>query len=530
MRIEKVRVRSFKRFTDLEVGPIPFKAKLVILVGPNGSGKSSLLEAFNHWHTLRGWRSVGDHRYLLKEGVPLGGDWNEESVTVSFHGIDSSNNNVRDKLYFRTAYRNEPDFNIQGLQRIASPTENPKVDRFIINEASVSQNYQRLVGKTLAGVFEDANGSKVVSQLRDELTGRIKTTLSAVFEDLTLNSIGDPLNNGAFYFKKGASAPFHYKNLSAGEKSVFDLILDLVVNSSHYPDAIFFIDEPEAHIHTEKQAATLRALSNLIPALGQLWCSTHSLGMLLEAQKIEQEQPGSVAFLDFSDRDYDVPHSIQPSHPDRQLWDKTLELTLGSLSSLIGPNTIYLCEGDPKSRKNKSFDAQVLERVFGATQPQSSFVSVGSSDEVIDPTGATAQALKAIFPNAKIRRVVDRDYLSMQEIEELKRRGICVTSERHLEAYLLSDEIIEKLCHKHGHPNLVPSALQIKENAIQTSIGQGNDADDVKSAAGIIVNGLRSLLQITNGGSSTHPFLRDTMAPLITADTKTYARLSADLA
>ncbi|MBS9727257.1 AAA family ATPase, partial [Stutzerimonas stutzeri] len=135
---------------------------------------------------------------------------------------------------------------------------------------------------------------------------------------------------------------FHYKNLSAGEKSVFDLILDLVVNSSHYPDAIFFIDEPEAHIHTEKQAATLRALFGLIPEDGQLWCSTHSLGMLLEAQKIESEQPGSVAFLDFSNRDYDVEQEILPSSPDRQLWDKSLELTLGSLSSLVGPNTIYL--------------------------------------------------------------------------------------------------------------------------------------------------------------------------------------------
>lgn len=530
MRVDKIRLRSFKRFTDLEVGPIPIEAKLVVLVGPNGSGKSSLLEAFNHWHSLRGWGNVGDPRYLLKDGVPLGGDWNRESVTVSFHGVDNLDNNVRDKLYFRTAYRNEPDFNVHGLQRIPSPTESPRVDRFIVNEVSVSQNYQRLVGKTLGGVYDDTNGDKLVSQLRDELTGKIKETLGTVFDDLTLSSIGDPLNNGAFYFKKGYSAQFHYKNLSAGEKSVFDLILDLVVNSSHYPDAIFFIDEPEAHIHTEKQAATLHALFNLIPDQGQLWCSTHSLGMLLEAQKIEQEHPGSVAFLDFSDRDYDSHHQILPSRPDRQLWDKTLELTLGSLSSLIGPNTIYLCEGDPLSRKNKSFDAQVLERIFSAAQPQSSFVSVGNTDAVIDPAGAAAQALKAIFPNAQIKRVVDRDYLSAHEVQELRDRGVRVTSERHLEAYLLSDEIIEKLCSTLGRTDLVTQALQIKQDSIQTSVGQGNDIDDVKSAAGMIVNGLRTLLQIRNGGSSTHPFLRDTMAPLVTADTTTYTRLLADLA
>src|SRR5690606_35683461 len=133
-------------------------------------------------------------------------------------------------------------------------------------------------------------------------------------------------------------------------------------------------------------------------------------------------------------------------------------------------------------RKNKSFDAQVLERVFSASQPQSSFVSVGNTDAVIDPAGAASQTLKAIFPNAQIKRVVDRDYLSAQEVEELKDRGVRVTSERHLEAYLLSDEIIEKLCHANGRADLITQALQIKQASIQTSINQGNDVDDVKSA------------------------------------------------
>lgn len=529
MRVEKIRLKSFKRFTDLTVGPIPEEARLVVLVGPNGSGKSSLLEAFNHWHGLTGWGTHGDHKYLFKDGVPIEGNWIMETVKVSFHGIDANDRNVKDRLYFRTAYRNEPDFNVQTLQRMALPTDQPRVDRFIVNEVSVSQNYQRLVGRTLGGVFDEQNQEKLVGQLRDELTGKIKTTLLSVFEDLTLDSIGDPLNNGSFYFTKGSSSPFHYKNLSAGEKSVFDLILDLVVNSTHYPDAIFFIDEPEAHIHTEKQAASLRALYDLIPEQGQLWCSTHSLGMLLEAQKIAADLPGSVVFLDFSDRDYDLPQTILPSQPDRQLWEKTIELTLGSLASLLGPHTIYLCEGDPLSRKNKSFDAQVLDRVFGATNPQCSFISVGNTDAVIDPDGPVAQALSAIFPNAQIKRVVDRDYLSQAEVDDLKLRGVRVTSERHLEAYLLADEMIEKLCANCGRAELIPDALRAKQQELAASVVRGNDIDDVKSASGGIVNALRALLQIRNGGSATHPFLRDTMAPLMTPDTATYVRLSTDL-
>ena len=94
-------------------------------------------------------------------------------------------------------------------------------------------------------------------------------------------------------------------NLSAGEKSAFDLILDMVVQSKYYPDAIYCIDEPETHMHTKLQGRVLRELYLLIPGQSQLWISTHSIGMLQEAEEIEKEHPGTVAFLDFGGRDFD---------------------------------------------------------------------------------------------------------------------------------------------------------------------------------------------------------------------------------
>ena len=528
MRVKSIHLKAFKRFTDLSVGPIPSMARLIVLLGPNGCGKSSLLEAFNHWHALHGWGNIGDQRYLLKDGLAPNPDW-QNHVNVVFHENEETGSTIRNKLYFRTAFRNEPDLDIKTLQQMPSPTERPVLDRFISNEASVTQNYHRLVGKTLKSVYDSSNETRSVADLKNELIGKINTTLTAIFDDLALGSIGDPLNNGAFYFRKGISTSFHYKNLSAGEKSVFDLILDIALNSTYYPDAVFFIDEPEAHIHTEKQASTLRSLFNLIPLEGQLWCSTHSLGMLMEAREIEQERPGEVVFIDLNDRDFDLPQIISASRPDRQLWDKILELTLGSLSKFIGPNRIYLCEGDPSSRRNKSFDAQVLERIFGAAYPNSIFISVGNSDDVINTNGPVAQALLAIFPNTQIMRVIDRDYRSDTEVRELRDAGVCVMSERHLESYLLSDEIIAKLCIVYDQASLIDEALRKKEENLERTIRDGRDRDDIKSAAGLIVNSLRSLLQIRNGGSSTHPFLRDTMAPLITCDTLSYQNLIRDL-
>jgi hypothetical protein len=96
----------------------------------------------------------------------------------------------------------------------------------MVNDLTVSENYQRQIAQTLAGVYSESNNSKTIEELRNELIGKIKNSLSAIFDDLNLSSIGDPLSNGSFFFKKGIVEDFHYKNLSAGEKSVFDLVLD----------------------------------------------------------------------------------------------------------------------------------------------------------------------------------------------------------------------------------------------------------------------------------------------------------------
>ena len=57
MKIKRVILKGFKRFTDLEITDIPESAKLIILVGPNGSGKTSVFEALNHWYKLKAFGS-----------------------------------------------------------------------------------------------------------------------------------------------------------------------------------------------------------------------------------------------------------------------------------------------------------------------------------------------------------------------------------------------------------------------------------------------------------------------------------------
>lgn len=47
MRIKKIELNNFKRFTSLTISDIPDTSKLVLVIGSNGSGKSSLFDAFD---------------------------------------------------------------------------------------------------------------------------------------------------------------------------------------------------------------------------------------------------------------------------------------------------------------------------------------------------------------------------------------------------------------------------------------------------------------------------------------------------
>lgn len=289
MRIKSIELKNFKRFTHLTVDSIPETAKLVVLVGPNGSGKTSFMEAMNHFYKYSGYQDIGDFHYLSKTGNSINYEHSEwynlasKMVNIHFHDLEFANKigrgDVKGHFYFRSAYRNEPDFQIQAMQKQNDPTQSVRLSTLIQNDQTVSSNYQRLIANTISGVYDTSNDTKSVATLRDELIGKIRMAISRVFEDLEFSSVGEPLTNGNFYFTKGTTKDFSYQNLSAGEKSAFDLILDMVVQSKYYPDAVYCIDEPELHMHTKLQGKVLRELYLLIPGRSQLWVSTHSIGM-----------------------------------------------------------------------------------------------------------------------------------------------------------------------------------------------------------------------------------------------------------
>lgn len=523
MKIKTVKVRRFRRFEDLELGPLT-PAKLVVLAGPNGAGKSSLFDAFSTWFQMHsGFGISWDQAYHSRANEQF-----SNNVEIEFHSGGPS----KKSFYFRSAYRNDPEFQISALSRQNVPTEEIRIRRMIDADGTVGSNYQRLASAAFENAFSKDPGSMTLDQFREQTIGEISRAVARLFPDLKVHTLGNPLEEGTFRFAKGAVSKFSYKNLSGGEKAAFDLLLDFIVKKSAYDDTVFVIDEPEAHMNTRLQGDLLAELYSLVPEGSQLWISTHSIGMMRRARELYRHNPSDVLFLDFEGHDFDKRTVLSPVPPTRAFWERVLRVALDDLADLVAPSRIIICEGNPKvptPGKNEEHDARCYNIIFAEELPDAKFVSGGNSHDVAADRLKFATVFSSLFKGIRITRLVDGDDHTAQDRLDLAQEGIQSLSRRHLESYLFDDDTLAALCDSVGKSSQLPTVLAAKAAAIAALSSRNKPVDDLKSAAPQIYASLKTTLALTGVGNDYLAFSRQVLAPLVRPGTTTYAQLKTDI-
>ncbi len=457
MRVQTVRLTGFKRFDDLtiELGPNP--KKIVAMVGPNGCGKSSVYDGFKQKIQIGSSRGAEAADFYSKsqfyDADPENEQYKRQSVEVNF----AEENQHAQGFYFRTSYRYTPKIEGTGIKSIKetrsnknNPISSIAVDQRLLN------NYERLHSVLYS---EYNRGKKTGDQIHGDFIEKVNSILMNIL-DVQISSLGEPLNEkGQIYFKKGNTIDFPFANLSAGEKEVVDMIIDLVIKSDEFTNTLCCIDEPELHLSTTIQRKLLVEINKLISDHCQLWVATHSIGFI---RALQNELKEDSQILDFSEKDYFTgTQTIRPIEPIRKNYMRIFKTALDDLTDLVAPNRIIYCEGRAKpgpNRIEKGFDAQIYENIFSADFSDTVFVSSGGNTEPDQRSDIAIDILGKVLKGIEIWVLKDRDIGSGKSINESERQNHLANTPFHhrilrrweLENYLFDKEILVKYCQSEG--------------------------------------------------------------------------------
>ncbi len=401
MHITKVELTNFKRFTDLTIDGIPPTTKLVLLIGSNGSGKSSVFDAFEVFNSLT--KSTFQYNVLsyykkrrassLKIAIEseIGLSSIGEETTINTDDLQTSS------FYGRTSFRQ-----LSRLTRrqadvgfsIQNDTDRPLT--FIDRDNRFENDIDHVSGQILRELFRDTSTAE---QIRTTYIGAINKAFEQIFGDssttkLSLFEILPPLEGkpAQVNFRKGTSE-IPYDHLSAGEKEVVNILINLLVRREYFTDTVYFFDELDLHLNTRLQFNLLKEITeNWIPDNCQLWTASHSLGFIKYAQAYENG-----VIIDFDDLDFDQSQTLYPQASNSlDIYDIAVPKEM--LFEIMRDKKIVFCE----NQNDEYYNLLAL--------PKTLFVGLADARSVF----------LQIKNDTRSYALRDRDYLSDAEIKRIE--------------------------------------------------------------------------------------------------------------
>lgn len=464
MKIRKLILSKYKRFQSLTIDLGDNPKRIVALVGPNGCGKSSVFDGMlflNNSYSHIGNKGYKDFHYHSIEQNP---SYNSHNVSIQF--IEGDYDTIRNQkeiqgkqntiFSFRSPYRYNNNLKIIRSEAVSEIRLNNYGATYASDlDDKMEENYRRLQIKYNRYLYEqDCKPSEAKKHIIGELNCSIQACL-----DLCIVSLGNiEAGQGTLYFSKSdySDKSFEFNVLSAGEKEVVDILLDLYLRKDEYNDTIFLIDESELHINTSIQRKLLIEINKLIGENCQLWVATHSIGFL---RALQDELKDECQIIEFKAETpwASTDQILTPIQKNRKQWSRIFATALDDLTGLISPKRIIYCEGKDKpgrSGEERGMDAQVYNNIFGEKYPDTLFISSGGNTELDQRSNIAIALLSKVFPDIEIWVCKDRDMSSgVLNDEQDRQRYLLLNPKNHrvikrweLENYLYDKEVLRAYC------------------------------------------------------------------------------------
>lgn len=416
MHIKNVELRNFKRFTNLTIDGIPADTKLVLLIGSNGSGKSSVFDAFEVFNSAskvdtsrvnRSGQKAIDMALSSRIGDRI--KTKNESCFLSITTADSrkhiiNSSDLVDPTFNENSFYGRTSF--RQVSRLVRRQTNSAFDieidsdrplNFIDRENRFENDIDRISGQILRELFRD---NSTAEQIRATYIGAINDAFKHIFgtagsTTLSLFEILPPLEGkpAQINFRKGDSEiPYDY--LSAGEKEVLNILMNLLVRREYFTDTVYFFDEIDLHLNTKLQFNLLKEITeNWIPENCQLWTASHSLGFIDYARQYDKG-----VIIDFDDLDFDQPQTLFPQ-PKEQLDVYDIAIPKEMLFEIMKDKKLILCENQNDEYYNL----------------------LGLPNVVFVPQKDARSIFLQVRNDPRFYALRDRDFLSDTEIERIEK-------------------------------------------------------------------------------------------------------------